>query len=809
MKAVILAGGKGSRLRPLTCNKPKPMVPLLGIPCMEYTIDLLRRTGITEIAVTLQYMPDAIRGYFGDGSEFGVKMHYFEEHAPLGTAGSVKNAHEFLDETFLVISGDALTDFHLLDALRSHQEKGGLATIVLTRVETPLEFGVAITEADGRIVRFLEKPSWGEVFSDTVNTGIYLFEKEVLDFIPRDQEFDFSKDLFPFLMANGYPLHGHIADGYWSDIGNLAQYRQTQFDMLDGKVQVGIRGTRVAPRIFVGQGVEIGDGVDLAGPCFIGRDTVIEPGVTVGPYTVIGEGNLIKAGASLKRTVVWNGNYIGEGVELRGATLCGNGTLEGHAAAFEGAVIGDACTLGAKSVVKPQVKLWPAKRLQEGTIAHTSLIWGEKLEKHLFGLQGVQGICNVDLTPDFAGRLAAAYGATLPYGARVVISCDDDPFSTLIKRAFAAGLHSAGVHSQDAGLGTTPMLRHAVRLLEAQGGVHVRRFGATGDDRLLIEFVDSAGLNIDKGLERKIENAYWQEDFRRAHRTQIGRQEFSPQLTETYIADLLRQVDADEIKRERFRIALQIEGGQLAAVVAPLCEALGIKAVHIPAEEAAHGELQATVAGGACHLGVRIDENGEKIALVTEQGQIVEGDLLLALQMLVHLTTGGKRFAVPVTAPTVLELLATQFAGEVVRTKANPRSLMEPMQSEAFPMLHDGLFTWVKVLGSLAKGRRTLSSLLGDIPHFHILRRDVHCPWEEKGRVMRLLIEETKGETVELLDGIKVFTESGWTLILPDSDEPLFQVFAQGATKQEAEELAGSFAEKIRVYQSEHAKGRG
>jgi len=808
MKAVILAGGKGSRLRPLTCNKPKPMVPLLGVPCMGYTIDLLRRTGIHDIAVTLQYMPDAIRGHFGDGLEYGVRMEYFEETSPLGTAGSVKNAAEFLNDTFIVISGDALTDFHLIDAIRYHKQKGSLATIILTRVETPLEYGVAITEPDGRIVRFLEKPSWGEVFSDTVNTGIYIFEREVLDFIPDDQEFDFSKDLFPLLMKKGHNIYGYVAEGYWSDIGNLAQYRQTQFDMLDGKVHVTIGGQRVAPRIWIGQGAQIADDVTLEGPCYIGRDTMIESGVHVGPYTVIGEGNMLKSASSLKRTVIWNNNYVSEGAELRGATICSNTNVEPHAACFEGSVIGDTCTIGAKSVVKPQVKLWPAKRVQEGTTVHTSLIWGEKLEKSLFGMFGVQGICNVDLTPDFAGRLASAYGATLPYGARIAISCDDDSFSCLIKRAFAAGLHSAGVNTIDCEAVTTPTVRYAVKALETQGGVHVRRFGNISDDRLLIEFVDHRGLNIDKGLERKIENAFWQEDFRRANRTQIGKQEYFPQLTETYIADLLRQVDVDQIKRNRFRVALQYDSQVLGSLVPQVMEELGCKVEFIESVNSAKGELQTLVTKGAFHLGVRMDENGERIAFVTEQGNWIEEDLLLALQMLVHLTAGGDRFAVPVTAPTIVELLAEKFQGEIIRTKANPRSLMEPMHQEPFPMLFDALFTLVKVLDTLSKSKLNLSGLLESIPQFHILRQVVHCPWEEKGKVMRLLIEETKGETVELLDGIKVFTEGGWTLILPDSDEPLFQVFAQGSTKQEAEELAGAFAEKIRDYQKESARGR-
>src|SRR4051812_30136249 len=175
-----MAGGEGTRLRPLTSNQPKPMVPIVGKPCMEHIIDLLRRHGIDEIVVTVAYLPQVIRGYFGDGESLGVKLHYSVEETPLGTAGSVKNAEELLDETFLVISGDALCDFDLTDLIDKHRASGACATIALRSVENPLEFGVVIIDEDGRIERFLEKPSWGQVFSDTINTGVYVLEPEVL-----------------------------------------------------------------------------------------------------------------------------------------------------------------------------------------------------------------------------------------------------------------------------------------------------------------------------------------------------------------------------------------------------------------------------------------------------------------------------------------------------------------------------------------------------------------------------------------------------------------------------------------------------
>ena len=221
MKAVIMAGGFGTRLRPLTNNLPKPMVPMANKPMMEHILELLIRCKVTDIITLLYFNPEIIENYFGDGSRFDVKMTYISAADDLGTAGSVKHAARYLDKSFLVISGDLLTDFDLLKAIDFHKGQRAIATMVLTHVENPLPFGIVITDKDGRINRFMEKPGWGEVFSDTINTGIYILEPEVLDMIPPNQEFDFSKDLFPILLEKKKALYGYIADGYWKDVGSL------------------------------------------------------------------------------------------------------------------------------------------------------------------------------------------------------------------------------------------------------------------------------------------------------------------------------------------------------------------------------------------------------------------------------------------------------------------------------------------------------------------------------------------------------------------------------------------------------------
>src|SRR5438128_8524722 len=247
MQAVVMAGGEGSRLRPLTINRPKPMVSIVNKPCLGHIFDLLKRHGITSAFVTLQYLASQIQDSFGDGGSVGMRLKYSIEETPLGTGGSVRQIGDALDDTFLVISGDALTDIDLSAVIKFHKERRAAVTLTLVHVPNPLDYGVVITQEDGRISKFLEKPSWGEVFSDTINTGIYVIEPRVLERYRPGEQFDFSKDLFPALLSEGEPLYGYIAQGYWTDVGSISEYARANADLLEGKVTAAPLGRGIIP----------------------------------------------------------------------------------------------------------------------------------------------------------------------------------------------------------------------------------------------------------------------------------------------------------------------------------------------------------------------------------------------------------------------------------------------------------------------------------------------------------------------------------------------------------------------------------
>lgn len=327
MKAVIMAGGVGSRLHPLTHHRPKPMLPVANAPVMEHIVRLLRKHGFRDVTATLQYMPWFIQSHFGDGAPWGVSMSYQVEREPLGTAGGVRALARDLDDTYLIISGDALTDFDLTSLLHFHRRHDALVTMALRRVEDVRQFGVVDVDGEGRIRRFQEKPAPSEAFSNLCNTGIYVIEGRALAAVPAGTPWDFARNLFPLLLARGERLFGCELAGYWCDIGTPASYVQANWDCLTGQVEVEIPGHPMGHGVWLGDGVELGRGVRVEGPALIGDGVRIGRGTRVGPLTILGSGASVEETASLEGALLWDGVRLKEGDPVSCLVAYGPGAL--------------------------------------------------------------------------------------------------------------------------------------------------------------------------------------------------------------------------------------------------------------------------------------------------------------------------------------------------------------------------------------------------------------------------------------------------------------------------------------------------
>ena len=814
MRAVLMAGGSGTRLRPLTCDLPKPMVPILNRPIAEHIVNLLKRNGITEIIATLFYLPDVMRDYFHDGRDFGIQMTYaVEEDQPLGTAGCVKNIADLLDDTFLVISGDGVTDFDLQAAIRFHKAKGAKATLVLTRVPNPIEFGVVITDSDNRIQRFLEKPSTSEIFSDTVNTGTYILEPEVLKYLPENQESDFSKDLFPTLLEKGEPMFGYVADGYWCDVGHLDAYRESQYDALHQKVVVDYAYQETSPGVWMGENTQIDPSVQIHPPVLIGNNCRIGPRTILEPGTVIGDNVTIGSDADLKRPIIWNGAIIGDEVHLRACIIARGARVDRRSHVLEGAVIGPLSTVGEEAQISPGVRVWPSKRIESGATLNINLIWGNTAQRNLFGQRGVSGLANIDITPEFAVKLGAAYGSTLKPGSHVTVSRDQRSISRMVSRSLIAGLMSVGVNVQNLEATAIPVARSVLAQLGVAGGIHVR-LHPDRPNYILIEFFDEHGIDIPKSKEKKIEGAYFKEDLRRSQIHEIGTVAYPSQVVSTYATAFEKHLNVEALISSQAKVVIDyvyaVSGAVLPQILGKFdCDAVVLNAslrqlaLSNDERDVMLGQLGQVVQSLRATFGVQVSANGEQLILVDEVGSPIRGEILTALMTHMMLTTHPRgTIVVPVHTSGAVEQIARRHDGQVIRTKANPTALMEACQENPnvvlggsgdmgfiFPELHpgfDAMFCVAKLIEILTLQKRSLGQIWSDLPRIGYRIQTLRCPWTVKGALMRYLVEEHPPEKLELIDGVKVLGDNpdDWILVLPDAGEPLVHIFANSENRE-------------------------
>jgi mannose-1-phosphate guanylyltransferase/phosphomannomutase len=822
VKAVVMAGGQGTRLRPLTSNQPKPMVPVVNKPAAQHILELVQRHGINEAVMTLAFLPRHIRNYFGDGSSMGMHIDYTVEEVPAGTAGSVRLAKDLLDETFIVISGDALTDFDLTSVIAFHRERQAMITIALKSVANPLEFGVVIVDDEGRIQRFLEKPGWGQVFSDTVNTGIYVLEPEVFDHIPEGQPYDFSRDLFPKLFEMKKPLYGMACEGYWQDIGSLEQYLQANRDALDGKIQLTPPGVRLRGNIWIGQGAALEGLDDVGGPAVIGANVRIDAGGRVLAHTVLGDNTVVRTGAQVGGSVLGENVYVASGAIIEGAVLGDGVEVHENAHIADGAVVGDRSVVGRNAVIANNVKVYPFKNIEPGSTIRSSIVWESRGPSTLFGRDGVRGLANVDVTPEMAMRLAMAYGSLVTKGAFVTTSRDTHSSSRVIKRALISGLNSTGVCVRD--LTTAPLAvnRFDVKGGNAVGAIHVQ-MSLDNPEHVEILFSEPPGVPIDNKRERAIENIYFREDFRRAHFEEMGHVVYPPRVIETYTNSLLDNWNTVAIRGRQPRLVLDYSSSAPAFFFSATLDKLGVETIalntfsrvrsrftlaeSVPAAAARVAEL---VRATEADLGAILDPGAEYLYVVDDKGNLLSHSaLLLLLLQSAAKEAGGGVAALPLHATRLAEQIVASTGVSIRRTKCSRGALMaeaaRPKTIFAastdggyiYPAVlasMDGLFALGKVLELVSVNSTPLSQLVRKTPVAHVAHLTANCAWELKGAVMRRLTQSLGHARVSLVDGIKVFLDqSEWVLVLPDPEEPLFHVYAEAADDDRALELASEY----------------
>jgi mannose-1-phosphate guanylyltransferase/phosphomannomutase len=794
----------------MTANQPKPLLPVANRPIMEHVLRLLKRHGFDETVVTVQFLASLVRTYFGDGDELGVHLSYATEEAPLGTAGSVKNAEAALkDDAFVVVSGDALTDIDLGDLVRAHREHGALVTVCLKRVPNPLEFGIVVLDEEERVERFLEKPTWGQVFTDTVNTGIYVMEPEVFAHVAAGEVVDWSADVFPRLVAAGAPVYGYVAEGYWEDVGTHESYLRAHADVLNRQVEVEMNGFEMAPGIWVGEGAQVDPDAVLKGPLMIGDYAQVEAGAELREFTVLGDNVVVRSGAFLHRAVVHDNAFIGPGTNLRGCVVGKSTDVMRGARVDEGAVIGDECVVEEEAIVHDGVKVYPFKTIEAGAVVNTSVIWESRGSSALFGPRGVTGLVNVEITPEYVVRLAMAYASTLKKGSTVTTSRDASRAARAFKRAVIAALTSSAIDVVDLEVVPLPVARYETGRSAAVGGIALTT--SPGDPQSIdIVFTDDRGADLNQAQQRRIERTFSRQEFRRAFPGEIAELSFPSRLLDTYAQDLLAAVDTRGVRDAGLKVVVDAAGGAAALVLPTLLGRLGVDVLTVnnrlddvdtTETLSAHmrgvhrlGEL---VASSRAAFGVRFDHVGERLALVDERGQLVHDDraLLVLLDLVAAERGRDAAFALPVTTTRVAERV-TAFHGASIRwTSTSPGDLSTAAGQPGvvfagdgrggfvlpqFSTALDGLAAFTALLGLVARTQLTLSQIDERIPHAHIVRRSLATPWAVKGTVMRQVVEAAGEREIDTTDGVRVVEADGsWVLVQPDPTQAVTHLWAE------------------------------
>jgi len=832
MKAVVMAGGFGTRIQPLTNSRPKPMLPIINKPMMEHTMMTLKDLGITEFIVLLYFKPEIIQDYFGDGSDFGIKITYVVPDDDYGTAGAVKLAQEHIgDDNFIIISGDLVTDFNFKKIFDYHKSKNSKLTITLTSVDNPLEFGVVIANEEGKIEKFLEKPSWGEVFSDTINTGIYIIEPEILDYIPPHENYDFAKDLFPRLMREGIELMAGYAKGYWRDVGNPESYREVYEDILSGKVKFKIDGVKqVFPDgvLYSQKPYKLDKSVEIIGTVVLGEGVLLKKNVKLN-NVVIGDSVTIGKDSNIRNSVLWNDITIGQNAKFDGCVICNNNKIGKNVTAKAGMILAEGCEIGELVNVEKDVTIWSDKVIEDASIVSNNLILGSKYKNSIFEHGKVIGQSNVELSCEMATKLAEAFGAQLPVGSTILIARDYNKNSRMLKRAFLGGILSSGIDVIDYSAIPSSIMRCNIAMHDKfVAGVY---FNQKIDDptSTVITFFNNEALRINSDVSKKIEKSFFKESFRRVDYSKIG--EITESTHEFEYSSYKKEIEAllqlHKFKCIDCRIAVDMMHGIASEVFPNILNDLGIDNIMFNAHEdtsrlsniktlskQSNRDMSAIIQALSLDAGFILYPYGQRLDIVCDKGKLLGKQtslyvVLLLLNMEAKKAGVKKRVFLPTWAADIvcfenLEIERGQYANfksddlekyDLVATGEGNFSFTE------FSTHRDSMYATLKILEMILTNGVKLSTLISSIPDFYYKTTQVPCSQALKGKMMRMFLQDAKGKKSSTLDGVKIWLDKNdWILMIPDLYSDNLNLYIQAIDDSRGQAILETYSEKIKEW---------
>ncbi len=767
MKAVIMAGGEGTRLRPLTCNMPKPMAKLCGRPIIEYILDLLNEHNTDEAAITLRYMPHKIINHFEDESYRGIKLSFIEEDKPLGTAGSVKNASKEFNDDFIVISGDAMCDFDLKEAMKFHKTVGADATLMVKKISDPREYGLVNTAEDMTISGFVEKPCYSQAVSDLANTGIYILSPRCMELIPDSVQYDFAKDLFPDMLSKGMKLYAYEDNGYWCDIGDLETYVTCQHDMLNRKVKCNIEGERDnSGNIFLGS-KPYGD-YTLEAPVYIGSGVTIGHGAKISAGSVIDNGVSIGSGCKINGSVVLEDSFIGQNSHINHAVLCNGASVKSDAAIYEGAVLGEKSVVGYKATVKGEVKIWPGKVLDDFAVADENIKFGT-FKNSYFDDDGISGETGVELTPELCAKIGSAAGSAQKKQS-IGICCSNNTASKALKQAIASGILSTGCNAVDLGETYFSKFLFGVSMCDLPLSIYI-----DGGMRTSIKLVTKDGLPAVRATERAIEGHLVRGEYSRCGFKDFGEINSFSDFGVIYKNKLVNELSQ---KAAGISVSLKAADSEIDKIFSDALFSAGYK----------KGE----------DIRLHIDSTGQRLTAYTKETGYVFYEKLLALCCKIEFESGND-VSVPFSAPRIIDTIAGEYGRNVYRYMDCPADSSDK-KARSFAgkemFIKDALFMSAKILSYLSKKELRLCDAIAEIPDFVVISRAVPCNGNPGRLIKGLSAASSKGG--QITEGVVINQDNGILLVRPLKRGTGIKIFAEAFNTEIAHELCDGFETTIK-----------
>lgn len=782
MKAIVMAGGEGTRLRPLTCGIPKPMVRLLDKPMIEYTVEHLLKYGIKSMAFTLMYEPNVVTNYFEDYKHAHIE--FFIEDTPLGTAGSVANASCFIDNTFLIISGDALTDINISEAYEAHKQSGAAATIVLKKMGNPLEYGVVISNEQGGVERFVEKPGWEDVFSDTINTGIYILEPDVLDLIPKGQPFDFAKDLFPLMMDKGLPIFGHVTKGYWCDVGNIESYIKAHEDLLKGEVQAKILGNCI-DGIYVGEGADISNSALIQSPSFIGEGAVIGA-AKIGSYSSIGRGARIGNNTNIKRSIVHAGASVGKNTKLSSCVVAAKSVVGERCSIYEGAVVGEGCSLTGDNSVSPRVKIWPKKWLSEGASANENIVWGYGERTGFLGKTGLVGDIGADVTPLRLGRI---FGAAAEYmsGKSAAISSDNNSFGNAVLKQAAGIFTMSGVDVYTMHGVTKPVCAYIAEIMNSGLCISIRSYKQT---KLHVDLYEPDIFMLSKNSRKKIEAKYFMQGEKLAEKT-CGKETPASAANDLYINTLYEKIDTSSIKKAQICVLI-LGGKEVDDFAESVFAECNIRALRLWSEK----DILITdvLVNEGAHFAVKINRNAKSCSIYLKNGRVLSAN---EFETLVYYLIFSSLAANDIKLPSSISASVTNIAKIIGLnyTYVSEQEALYALNPGNRRLLFDGIFAVCRLAEHISRTGTSIEEIAQMIELGHVRVNEIGCDFEDMGRVIKTIYSRGEAHANE---GIRLDAENGYGYICPHTTQPKIIIRTEGYTEEFAQELCTKYTDMVK-----------